>query len=71
MIWRYFNLQKLSDLPTVSELGSAGLIDTSSVDSSIFGTGKFFKEKQEEKKDNIYSDIDEMLSSTLKNDDTK
>ncbi len=67
----HFNLQKLSDLPTVSELGSAGLIDTSSVDSSIFGTGKFFKEKQEEKKDNIYSDIDEMLSSTLKNDDTK
>ena len=36
-----------------------------------FGTGKFFKEKQEDKKDNIYSDIDEMLSSTLKNDDTK
>tara|TARA_B100000965_G_C19513530_1_gene723035 strand:- start:231 stop:923 length:693 start_codon:yes stop_codon:yes gene_type:complete len=67
----HFNLQKLSDLPTVSELGSAGLIDATSVDSSIFGTGKFFKEKQEEKKDNIYSDIDEMLSSTLKNDDTK
>ncbi len=67
----HFNLQKLTDLPTVAELGSAGLIDTSSVDSSIFGTGKFFKEKQEEKKDNIYSDIDEMLSSTLKNDDTK
>tara|TARA_B100000945_G_scaffold269177_1_gene229957 strand:- start:2481 stop:3173 length:693 start_codon:yes stop_codon:yes gene_type:complete len=67
----HFNLQKLSDLPTVTELGSAGLIDTSSVDSSIFGTGKFFKEKQDENKDNIYSDIDEMLSSTLKNDDTK
>ncbi len=67
----HFNLQKLSDLPTVTELGSAGLIDTSTVDSSIFGTGKFFKEKQDEKKDNIYSDIDEMLSSTLKNDDTK
>ena len=67
----HFNLQKLSDLPTVTELGSAGLIDTSAVDSSIFGTGKFFKEKQDEKKDNIYSDIDEMLSSTLKNDDTK
>ena len=66
----HFNLQKLSDLPTVTELGSAGLIDTSSIDSSIFGTGKFFKEKQAEKKDNIYSDIDEMLSGTLKNDDT-
>ena len=67
----HFNLQKLSDLPTVTELGTAGLIDTSSIDSSIFGTGKFFKEKQEEKKDNIYSDIDEMLSGTLKNEDTK
>ena len=65
----HFNLQKLSDLPTVDELGTAGLIDTSSVDASIFGTGKFYKEKQDEKKENIYSDIDEMLSSSLKNDD--
>ena len=65
----HFNLQKLSDLPTVDELSSAGLIDSSSVESSIFGTGKFYKEKQEEKKEKIYSDIDEMLSSTLKNDD--
>ena len=46
----YFSLQKLSDLPTVEELGSAGLIDTSNVESNIFGTGKFFKEKQDEKK---------------------
>ena len=66
----HFNLQKLSDLPTVNELGSAGLIDTSSIDASIFGTGKFFKEKQVDKKENIYSDIDEMLSSTLKTDET-
>ena len=65
----HFSLQKLSDLPTIDELSSAGLIDSSSVESSIFGTGKFYKEKQEEKKENIYSDIDEMLSSTLKNDD--
>jgi len=65
----HFSLQKLSDLPTVDELSSAGLIDSSSVESSIFGTGKFYKEKQEEKKENIYSDIDEMLTSTLKNDD--
>ena len=64
----HFSLQKLSDLPTVDELSSAGLIDTTSVDSSIFGTGKFYKEKQDEKKENIYSDIDEMLSGTLKND---
>ena len=62
----HFNLQKLSDLPTVAELGTAGLIDTSSVDASIFGTGKFYKEKQEDNKENIYSDIDEMLNSTLK-----
>ena len=50
----HFNIQKLSDLPTVDELTSAGLIDTSSVDSSIFGTGKFFKEQTKDKKDNIY-----------------
>ena len=64
----HFNIQKLSDLPTIDELGTAGLIDTANVDSTIFGTGKFYKE-QEEKKENIYSDIDEMLNSTLKNDD--
>ncbi len=67
----HFSLQKLTDLPNVEELSTAGLIDTSSVDSTIFGTGKFYKEKQEEKKENIYSDIDEMLNSTLKNDDTE
>ena len=66
----HFSLQKLSDLPTVDELGSAGLIDTSNIESNIFGTGKFFKEKQEAKKENIYSDIDEMLNSTLKSEDT-
>tara|TARA_B100001173_G_C15854851_1_gene490358 strand:+ start:93 stop:782 length:690 start_codon:yes stop_codon:yes gene_type:complete len=66
----HFNIQNLSDLPTIDELGSAGLIDTANVDSKIFGTGKFYKE-QEEKKENIYSDIDEMLSSTLKNDNDK
>ena len=67
----HFNLQKLSDLPTIDELGTAGLIDIANVDSTIFGTGKFYKEKQEEKKENIYSDIDDMLSSTLKNDNDK
>ena len=65
----HFSLQKLSDLPTISELGSAGLIDSTNIDASIFGTGKFYKEKQEAKKENIYSDIDEMLSDTLKNDE--
>ena len=66
----HFNLQKLSDLPTVDELGSAGLIDSTSIDASVFGTGKFYKEKQEEKKENIYSNIDEMLGSTLKDKET-
>ena len=65
----HFSLQKLSDLPTIDELSSAGLIDNTNIDESIFGTGKFYKEKQEEKKENLYSNIDEMLSSTLKNDD--
>jgi segregation and condensation protein B len=65
----HFSLQKLSDLPTIDELSSAGLIDNTNIDESIFGTGKFYKEKQVEKKENIYSNIDEMLSSTLKNDD--
>ena len=65
----HFNLQKLSDLPTVDELRSAGLIDSSNVDQSIFGTGKFYKEKQENKKEDIYSNIDEMLSGTLKSDE--
>ena len=61
----HFNLQKLSDLPTVDELGAAGLIDNTSVDNAIFGSSKFFKEKQDEKKEDIYSNIDEMLNSTL------
>ena len=65
----HFNLQKLSDLPTVDELGAAGLIDTSNVDNAIFGTGKFYKEKQDEKKEDIYSNIDEMLKSTLDQND--
>ena len=65
----HFSLKKLSDLPTVEELSSAGLIDNTNIDSTIFGTGKFYKEKQEEKKENIYSNIDEMLSGTLKNEE--
>ena len=58
----HFNIQKLSDLPTIDELGSAGLIDTSTIDKSIFGTGKFFKEQSiNEKKNNIYEEIDRAL----------
>ena len=62
----HFNIKKLSDLPTVDELSSAGLIDPGSVDSSIFGTGKFFKEQSQVKKDNIYSDVDDALKQTTK-----
>ena len=65
----HFNLQKLSDLPNVEELASAGLIDSENIDSSIFGTETFFKEKQEEKKENNYTNIDEMLGGTLKSDE--
>ncbi len=65
----HFNLQKLSDLPTVDELGAAGLIDSTNIDNAIFGTGKFYKEKQDVKKEDIYSNIDEMLSSTLDSED--
>ena len=58
----HFNIQKLSDLPTIDELGSAGLIDTSSIDKSIFGTGKFFKEQSlNEKQNDIYQDIEEAI----------
>ena len=65
----HFNLQKLSDLPNVEELTSAGLIDSGNVDTSIFGTGKFFKEQTAEKKENIYSNIDDMLNRTLKSEE--
>ena len=58
----HFNIQKLSDLPTIDELGSAGLIDTSSIDKSIFGTGKFFREQSISKKQNIYEDIDDAIN---------
>ena len=67
----HFNLQKLSDLPTVDELGSAGLIDSANIDSSIFGTGKFYKEKEDDKKKSMYSNIDELLSGTLKDEERK
>ena len=67
----HFSLQKLSDLPTVDELGSAGLIDSTNIDSTIFGTGKFYKEKQDQEKENIYENIDEMLSGTLSPNEEK
>ena len=57
----HFNIQKLSDLPTIDELRTAGLIDSSSIDKSIFGTGKFFKEQSLLEKQNIYEDIEEAI----------
>tara|TARA_Y100000389_G_scaffold29004_1_gene24731 strand:- start:241 stop:930 length:690 start_codon:yes stop_codon:yes gene_type:complete len=66
----HFNVQKLSDLPTIDELGFAGLIDTSSIDKSIFGTGKFFKEQSinEKQNINIYEDIDEAIKKAPEDD---
>jgi segregation and condensation protein B len=64
----HFNIQKLSDLPTIDELGSAGLIDTSSIDKSIFGTGKFFKEQSTNDKENIYEEIDDAIERTPEKD---
>ena len=64
----HFNIQKLSDLPTVEELGSAGLIDTTSIDKSIFGTGKFYKEQSITEKQNIYQEIDDAINKTPEED---
>ena len=65
----HFNIQKLSDLPTIDELGSAGLIDTTAIDKSIFGTGKFFKEQSiNEKQNNIYEEIDEAIKNAPKDE---
>ena len=65
----HFNLHKLSDLPNIEELTSAGLIESSNVDPSIFGTGKFYKEQMDAKKENIYSNIDDMLTRSLKHNE--
>ena len=65
----HFNVQKLSDLPTVDELSSAGLIDSSSIDPSIFGTGKFFKEQKANKKEDIYSDIEKAIDQAPVSDE--
>ena len=65
----HFNIQKLSDLPTIEELSSAGLIDSTSVDSTIFGTGKFYKDQTASKKVDIYSDIEKAIDQSPKSDD--
>ena len=65
----HFNLQKITDLPNIEELTSAGLIDDTNIGNTIFGTGKFYKEDLAEKKENIYSNIDDMLSRSLKSEE--
>jgi len=64
----HFNIQKLSDLPSIEELSSAGLIDTSTIDSSIFGTGKFYKENLSKEKEDIYSEIEKAIDQAPKTD---
>ena len=64
----HFNIQQLTDLPTVDELSSAGLIDSATIDSSIFGTGKFYKEQSQNKKEDIYSNIEEAIEKTPDSD---
>ena len=65
----HFNIQKLSDLPTIDELSSAGMIDSSSVNSSIFGTSKFFKEQISKSNEDIYSDIEKAIGENDKIDE--
>tara|TARA_B100000029_G_C17408871_1_gene899940 strand:+ start:212 stop:892 length:681 start_codon:yes stop_codon:yes gene_type:complete len=65
----HFNIEKLTDLPNLEELKTAGLIDSSSIDNTIFGTGKFYQEQKQEIKENIYSDIDDMLNRSLKTEE--
>ena len=64
----HFNIQKISDLPTIDELGSAGLIDTTTIDKSIFGTGKFFKEQSINNNQNIYEEIEEAIDKDPETD---
>ena len=59
----------LTMMDMVLSNSSAGLIDSGNVDTSIFGTGKFYQEQEKEKKENIYSDIDDMLNQSLKSEE--
>ena len=64
----HFNIQKLTDLPNIEELSSAGLTDSATIDSSIFGTGKFYKEHSQNKKEDIYSNIEQAIYETPNSD---
>ena len=60
----HFNINSIDDLPNSEELLAAGLID-SRIDSSIFGTSKFIESDENNKGEDIYSNIDDMISNTL------
>ena len=64
----HFNIQRLTDLPNIDELSSAGLIDTATIDASIFGTGKFYKEQSHNQKEDIYSNIEKAIDETPNKD---
>ena len=66
----HFNINSLDDLPNSDELLAAGLID-SRVDSSIFGTSKFIDNDQNENRENIYTNIDDIIGQTLDDESTK
>ena len=66
----HFNLNILSDLPNVEELTSAGLIDSSSVDSSIFGTKNYLEKNHSTDNENLYSNIDQLIKGAS-NDNKK
>jgi len=63
----HFNLNNLSDLPNVEELSSAGLIDSSSIDSSIFGTKNYLEKTHSENNENLYSNIDQLIKGVSSN----
>ena len=53
----------------MDELSSAGLIDSSTINSSIFGTNKFFKDQTVSKEENIYSDIENAIDQANKSEE--
>jgi len=64
-----FGTNKFAQDPNSEELASAGLID-SRLDKSIFGTNKFAQDDLEKlSKEDIFSNIDDMLSGTLNKKD--
>ena len=64
----HFNLKKLTDLPNIEELTSAGLIDNTNIDDKIFGTGKFYKEQSQKKNEDMYLNIEKAIDETPNGD---